>query len=94
MKTIGSKGKKVNRGPKIVCIKMQGQIVDMELDTCSDRTLISAKKFFAMGDRIPVQETNLRLQTFTGEQTEAAGEATGVIKFWAPRKRVPYPLLI
>ena len=56
-------------------IKMQGQIVDRELDTGSDRTLMSAKKFFAMGDRIPVQETNLRLRTFTREHIETVEEA-------------------
>ena len=53
---------------------MQRQIVDMELDTGSDRTLTSAKKLFAMGDRIQVQETNLRLWTFTGDKIETVGE--------------------
>jgi hypothetical protein len=68
------KGRQQRDPPLTMSVELDGRVIEMEVDTGASRSLISAETFAAeLGSQPPLQPTQVRLHTYSGEQIPVEG---------------------
>lgn len=79
------KGNKVK--PYTVKVDINGQEVDMEIDTGAGVTLVNEETFKMLGGRM--QHTTVNLRTYTGDKVNVLGEIKAEVKYNGEHNQLP-----
>ena len=74
-----------------MCVKpkIQGKIIEMELDTGAAVSLISKELYDMQFCHLPLRHTNVILKTYTGEMISPEGVITVAVKMNRQRAKLP-----
>ncbi|KAL6457444.1 hypothetical protein MHYP_G00344070 [Metynnis hypsauchen] len=84
--TVAQKG---NLSHMCVKPKIEGQMIEMELDTGAAVSLISRELYDARFCNLPLRQTNIMLKTYTGEMISPEGVITVSVKMNKQRAKLP-----
>lgn len=80
--------------PYQASVWINGRSLEMEVDTGSLWTLISAETFKLCGDQSDLKLSNAMLETYTEDKVSIIGEATVAVQFRADQAPKKLPLIV
>ena len=80
---------KSDKKPIVIDVTVEGETIPMELDTGSAVSVISEAKYQKWLSHVPLQDTSLKLHTYTGESVTPIGVLYGRVQYGSQEATLP-----
>lgn len=78
-----------DRKPVVIPVYLEGSLISMELDTGSAVSIVSESVYQKHLRHVPLEETTLKLRTYTGEIIQPSGIITVTVEYNEQRNELP-----